>query len=128
MNLLIDTHVFVWMMTDKSRLSQRALDALSDQSNKRWVSAIVAWELAIKVSIKKIDLTDPIAFFVTDGIRKAKALELPITSAHAVAVAALPHHHSDPFDRLLIAQCQVESFSLVTADQKMANYGVAILW
>jgi PIN domain nuclease of toxin-antitoxin system len=128
MNLLIDTHVFLWMMTDRGRLSPTALSALSDAANTRWVSAVVAWKIAIKVSIKKLDLKDPLPFFISDGIRQAKAVELPITANHAVAVAELPHHHTDPFDRLLVAQARVESLSLVTADQKIAMYGAPIVW
>jgi PIN domain nuclease of toxin-antitoxin system len=128
MKLLLDTNVFIRMMTDETLLSPISKAAIADQNNEVWVSAVSAWEIAIKMAIGKIRLSDPIEFFISDGMRKAKAVELPIRAAHAVRVAALPLHHNDPFDRLLIAQAQVESLTIVTSDRQFAAYGISVVW
>ncbi|HEY8749913.1 MAG TPA: type II toxin-antitoxin system VapC family toxin [Tepidisphaeraceae bacterium] len=128
MRLLLDTNVFLRMMTDETLLSPVAKAALADRGNELWVSAVSAWEIAIKTAIGKIRLSDPIELFISDGMRKAKAIELPIRAAHAVRVAALPLHHNDPFDRLLLAQAQVESLTIVTSDRQFAPYGLPIIW
>ena len=128
MRLLLDTSTFLRMMTDDTLLSPAARVAIADRNNEVWVSAVCAWEIAIKAAIGKIQLTDPIEFFMSDGLRKAKASELPIRMAHAVCVAALPLHHRDPFDRLLLAQAQVESLTIVTSDRQFAAYGLPLVW
>ncbi len=128
MKLLIDTHVFIWMQTDVNRLSITAQAALADTRNQLYVSAVVAWELAIKVPLKKFTLADPVELFVVEGIRRTQATELPVTVRHAAAVGTLPLHHADPFDRLLVAQARVEGMTLVTVDHKLPPYGVPILW
>jgi PIN domain nuclease of toxin-antitoxin system len=128
MKLLLDTNIFIRMMTDETLLSPAARAAIADRNNEVWVSAICAWEIAIKLAIGKIRLLDPIEVFITEGMRKAKAVELPIRAAHGIRVASLPMHHNDPFDRLLVAQAQVESLLIVTADQKIAAYGFPVIW
>ena len=128
MKLLLDTNTFIRMMTDESLLSPVAKAAIADHNNEVWVSATCAWEIAIKMAIGKIRLLDPVEYFMSEGIRKANAVELPIRIAHAVRVASLPLHHRDPFDRLLLAQAQVESMSIVTSDRQFAAYGLPVVW
>jgi PIN domain nuclease of toxin-antitoxin system len=128
MKLLLDTNIFLRMMTDESLLSRTAKAAIADRNNEVFVSAVCAWEIAIKIAIGKIRLSDPIELFMSEGIRKAKAAELPIRIAHTVRVASLPMHHRDPFDRLLLAQAQVESLTIVTSDQQRAAYGLPMVW
>jgi PIN domain nuclease of toxin-antitoxin system len=128
MRLLLDTNIFLRMMTDETLLSPAAKAAIADGNNEVWVSAVCAWEIAIKMAIGKIQLSDPIELFMSDGMRKAKAIELPIRVAHATRVAALAMHHHDPFDRLLLAQAQVESLTIVTSDRQFAAYGMPVIW
>jgi PIN domain nuclease of toxin-antitoxin system len=128
MKLLLDTNIFLRMMTDETLLSPTSKAAIADQNNEVWVSAVCAWEIAIKIAIGKIRLSDPIELFMSDGMRNAKAFELPIRTAHAVRVASLPLHHHDPFDRLLLAQAQVESLTIVTSDRQFSAYGVPVVW
>lgn len=128
MRLLLDTHVFIWMMIDDTRLSATAKTALADPANQLWLSAASVWEMSIKVGIGKLTLADPLPSFVSDGLVKARASELPVTIRHALRVATFPLHHTDPFDRIIAAQALDESMSLVTADAKLAPYGVSIIW
>lgn len=128
MKLLLDTNVFLRMMTDETLLSPAAKAAIADRNNEVWVSAVCAWEIAIKIAIGKVRLSDPVGLFMTDGMRKAKAIELPIRLAHAIRVASLPLHHRDPFDRILLAQAQVESLTIVTSDRQFAAYGLPVVW
>jgi PIN domain nuclease of toxin-antitoxin system len=128
MRLLLDTNVFLRMMMDDSLLSRTAKTAIADRSNEIYVSAICAWEIAIKLGIGKIQLSDPIDLFMSQGMRNAKAIELPVRTAHAIRAASLPLHHRDPFDRLLLAQAAVESLSIVTSDRQFESYGIPVIW
>jgi PIN domain nuclease of toxin-antitoxin system len=128
MNALLDTHVFLWWVTDDARLSARAREVIGDGSNAIYVSTASAWEIAIKARLGKLRLpSDPGAFF-----RQHLALNdfevLPVALSHALGVYALPDLHRDPFDRMLVAQCQVESLALVTADAMVAGYAVEMIW
>jgi PIN domain nuclease of toxin-antitoxin system len=127
MRLLLDTNIFLRMMTNENLLSLAAKTAIADRQNEVFVSAVCAWEIAIKVAIGKITLADPLEFFMIEGMRKAKATELPIRTAHTIRVASLPLHHNDPFDRLLLAQAQYESLTIVTADRQFEPYGLPVI-
>jgi PIN domain nuclease of toxin-antitoxin system len=122
MRLLLDTHVFLWAVSANRRLQPAARDYLS-QADAVYVSAASIWEIAIKSRLGKID-ADPAA--LADAIEESGMQELPISTKHAAAVAALPLHHTDPFDRLLLAQAFLEPLRLVTADKVLAAYGGAI--
>jgi PIN domain nuclease of toxin-antitoxin system len=123
--LLVDTNVIVWLLLgDRAQVSEAARVALEDEGNRVAVSAVTVWEIAIKRSLGKLTIED----------RWARALArigfdaLPVTSLHAEAVENLPWHHGDPFDRLLVAQAMTEGLDLVSADARMAAYGVALVW
>lgn len=122
MRLLLDTHVFLWTVSDNRRLKPAARDYLS-QADVVYVSAASIWEIAIKSRLGKID-ADPAA--LANAIQESGLQELPITAKHAAAVATLPPHHTDPFDRLLLAQAFMEPLRLVTADKTLSAYGGAI--
>jgi PIN domain nuclease of toxin-antitoxin system len=109
-------------------LSPTAKTAIADPNNEVYVSAICAWEIAIKMTIGKIQLADPLDFFMSEGMRNARAVELRIRSSHAVRVASLPLHHRDPFDRLLIAQAATESLAIVSSDHQFKPYGLPVIW
>ncbi|HEX7290621.1 MAG TPA: type II toxin-antitoxin system VapC family toxin [Conexibacter sp.] len=123
--LLLDTNVVVWLLlNDRKAVSARAVRALLDARNTISVSAVSVWEIAIKRSLGKLEI-EP------DWARALARLDfdpLPVTSAHAQQVEHLRWHHRDPFDRLLVAQAALEDHALVSADPRIADYGVDVIW
>ncbi len=121
MRILLDTHILLWLADTPERLPDATLDLLSDTRNEIVFSAVNIWEIAIKFALNKPDFrTDPQLIF-----RKAIAeglIELPVTSEHGIATAALPPLHRDPFDRLLVGQAAAENMLLLTADEAVAAY------
>ena len=122
MRLLLDTHVFLWWRTNRA-MRPDAMDAIRG-ANVVFVSAASAWEVAIKSAAGKIRLDAVFA----DGVAASGFEPLPIDFQHAAAVAELPPHHRDPFDRMLVAQARVERLTLVTHDPQLEPYGSAIIW
>jgi len=122
--LLLDSHAFLWWLADDSKLSAEAKKAVADPSSIVHVSAATVWELAIKAALGKLDLDG--ADLVKE-IEENDFVELPITARHALAAATLPRHHEDPFDRMLIAQAQIEGLTVVTRDPAFRAYGATIL-
>ena len=119
--LLLDTQVVLWALAGHRRLSREARQLIDD--HEAVVSAASIWEIAIKVSIGKLD-ADPAA--VRQALEPSGFDELPVTGEHAARVALLPAHHRDPFDRVLIAQSLVEGLVLLTADAQLARYGALV--
>ena len=119
MRLLLDTHVFLWSVTGSSRLT-RAVRTQIEDAEATFVSAASIWEVAIKSRLGKID-GDPAALAAAIGASGFR--ELPVTPAHAAAIATVPLHHHDPFDRLLLAQAFSEPLRLLTADAALLAYG-----
>jgi PIN domain nuclease of toxin-antitoxin system len=126
--MLLDTHAFLWMVADDPRLSPGALGALTDPDGELVLSAASLWELAIKVGNGKLILSEPLADFVAKYAAAYRLEALPISAAHALAVAALPFHHKDPFDRLLIAQAITEGIPLISGDGTFDAYPIRRLW
>ena len=124
MRLLPDTHAALWLLGGDERLSRRAERLLKDASNEVLLSAAVVWEVAIKRSLDKLDAPESFADLLLD----AGAAPLAVTIEHAEAVAALPWHHRDPFDRMLVAQADLERAVLVTGDERLHAYDVRIAW
>lgn len=124
MNLLLDTHVFLWAVDDADQLSPAARSAITDGNNMVFVSAVTAWEIAIKKATGKLTL--PQGNYL-DELRVHRFTALDITSEHALAVEYLPHYHKDPFDRLLIAQAQIEKLVLVTSDARIKQYAIQMI-
>ena len=122
MRLLLDTHTFIWWLSDAPQLSGNARQAIID-AEAVYVSAASAWEIAIKLAIGKLHFPTSVG----DEVGREGFLPLAITFAHAERAGILPPHHADPFDRLLIAQAQLEDLVLISADAHMAAYDVAIL-
>lgn len=123
MKLLVDTHVLIWAVLADAALPERFRTALSDPDAEVHVSAVSVWEVTIKRALGK--LTVPADLF--DQAEASGCVALPITWDHARAVEALPLHHADPFDRMLIAQARVEGLTLMSADRAFAAYDVALL-
>ncbi len=126
MNLLLDTHVALWAITDSPKLPQKARDLIASPKTTVWVSAANIWEIAIKHSLGRGDMPvssqNAMGYFKESGYRF-----LAIDAEHAIAVEALPAHHQDPFDRMLVAQALVEPMRLMTHDPVVALYSDTII-
>lgn len=127
MNILIDTHIFIWLFGQPSRISTNVLNLLKSQNNSVYLSAVSSWEIAIKYGNGKLQLPDKPEIFIPNRIKKANFKSLEITHEHALAVADLPNIHKDPFDRLLIAQANIENFTLLSADNIFSKYTVKLI-
>ena len=122
--LLVDTHAVLWWLSEDKALSPRAYAAIADPSTEPCVSIASLWEIAIKCSTGKLTAEDDLpAILAEEGFAW-----LPVSTAHVWEVRALPLHHRDPFDRLLVAQALTERLPVVTADQHFAAYGVDVRW
>ena len=123
MRLLLDTHVLLWAAAGSDRLSNESRELLEDARNEVRYSAASLWEIAIKSALRRKDFRVDLPL-LRATLPAMGLVELPVVGVHAVAVAALPPLHRDPFDRLLIAQCMVEGLTLVTHDAVIRRYGV----
>jgi PIN domain nuclease of toxin-antitoxin system len=128
MRVLLDTHAFLWWITEDRRLSARARKVLADGGNGLLLSAASGWEIAIKASLGRITLPIPIDRFLSEQLHRNGIGTLPIEMSHALHVHVLPLLHRDPFDRLLVAQAQLEKLRILTSDRQVAQYDVETLW
>jgi PIN domain nuclease of toxin-antitoxin system len=123
---LLDTHVFLWLLVEPERLGAH-LQSLEDPANELFLSAASSWEIAIKSELGRLELPDDPQRYVPDSMRAIGVDPLSIDHGHALAVFDLPPHHSDPFDRLLVAQARALRLPIVTADRHIALYDVETL-
>jgi PIN domain nuclease of toxin-antitoxin system len=124
LRLLLDTHAALWWLSDDSRLGATAASQLDDDSNQVLLSAAVVWEVAIQRSLGKLEAPDGFA----PRLLEAGAVPLAVSVEHAAGAERLPHHHRDPFDRLLVSQATIERASIVSADPKLRAYDVPVVW
>jgi PIN domain nuclease of toxin-antitoxin system len=128
MNLLIDSHTFLWFVWDDPLLSAAAKKLVTNPTIRKLVSVASCWEIAIKTSIGKLTLGEPIASFLPREISKNNFEVLPIRIDHIAVVETLPFHHRDPFDRIIVAQALVENIPIVSIDRALDPYGVKRSW
>jgi PIN domain nuclease of toxin-antitoxin system len=128
MRVLLDTHVWLWWFLAPDRRSPRALKLMQDPDITLLFSAASSWELSIKYALKKLTLPEPPARYIPSTLERGAVTPMPVEHAHAIHVSELPHYHRDPFDRLLIAQAQLEEATLATADPQFLLYDVDVLW
>ena len=128
MKAFLDTHAFLWMVTDDKRLSGRARKVIADRNNELFLSVASAWELVLKAQAGKLELDGGAAVFLRQELAGNAISLLPINLPHVLQLAELPPLHRDPFDRLLIAQAQVEGLPILTADRAMKKYSVRTIW
>ncbi len=123
MKVLLDTHVLLWWLSNDPILSQKARHTIENAQNIVFVSAASAWEIAIKKALGKLKAPDDLE----TAINISRFEVLPIHIKHAMGVCHLPLHHTDPFDRLLIAQATIEDLTLITHDDRMSEYNISII-
>jgi PIN domain nuclease of toxin-antitoxin system len=127
MRYLLDTHTFIWVDSNPSRLSPRVRAICSDVANTLLLSVASIWEIQIKSQLGKLALSDSLTALISR--QRANGINiLPISVPHVLGLDGLPLHHRDPFDRILIAQANVESLTLLSADPVFASYPVFVLW
>ncbi len=128
MRVLLDTHTFIWWDTTPHHLSEHVRLLCQNASNQLVLSVASVWKMAIKIQLGKLRLDKPLAAMIGEQQQVNQLEILPIALSHALAVEALLPIHKDPFDRLLIAQAQVEGIPLLSRDAVFANYPIAVLW
>ncbi|HOZ79453.1 MAG TPA: type II toxin-antitoxin system VapC family toxin [Ferruginibacter sp.] len=127
MNLLLDTHTFIWFIEDSPELSGKARNAIEAQSTINYISVASLWEIAIKASLNKLQLKSP--FLDIHKIIELNSFKiLPVQLTDTIIVSTLPFHHKDPFDRIIVSQCINWDFTLITIDKSLENYNIKILW
>jgi PIN domain nuclease of toxin-antitoxin system len=127
MNILLDTHVFLWWTLDDERLPRRWRETLEAAENTVYLSAATAWEIVIKQGIGRLKVADDPSAWYRKYVDHYRLAALPITHEHALAVFKLPVKHNDPFDRVLIAQAICEGLTLATVDEAIRQYEVPVL-
>jgi PIN domain nuclease of toxin-antitoxin system len=128
MRVLLDTHSFLWWDLDDARLSGAAREIMQDAGNEVLISAASIWEVAIKSAKGRLDLPDVPDRYVSDRLLRYRWTPLSIDHVHALRAASLPKIHADPFDRILVAQAQIESLPIVTTDAAITRYDVETIW
>jgi PIN domain nuclease of toxin-antitoxin system len=128
LTLLLDTHVLLWFGLNDPHLSTTALSLIIDSANEKLVSPASYWEIAIKIKLKKYSLNQSYEDFMRQAIDSNGFGYLHIEPRHTALLTTMPHHHKDPFDRLLVAQALSEQISIVSSDPRLDTYGVKRLW
>lgn len=128
MNYLLDTHTFLWFINDDASLSSTAKALIEDPENTIYLSVASIWEMAIKVSLEKLEMSSPFTDFIDEQLDENTIVLLNIKTTHTGIVITLPFHHRDPFDRLIIAQSKVEDIPIIGKDAIFDDYGIKRLW
>ena len=128
MNLLLDTHTFLWFLRNDPRLSETAVERIEDRSTRCFLSLASVWEMVIKISIGKLALAQSLEEFLPFQLQINGLILLPVRVEHLYQVSNLTLHHKDPFDRLLIVQSLMEAMPLISADPVMDAYGIQRIW
>lgn len=128
MNYLLDTHSFLWFINDDAALSQPAKTLIEAPENTVYLSVASVWEMAIKVSLGRLEMPSPFADFIDEQLRENTITLLNIQTAYAGMIVTLPFHHRDPFDRLIIAQSRMEGFPVIGKDAIFDDYDVERHW
>lgn len=128
MNILLDTHTFLWWITNDHQLSEAARQLISDSMHDIYWSASSSWEIAIKYNLGRLPLPERPEVFIPQELKKNRIDSIPVKDIHAFYAGALPRYHKDPFDRMLIAQAQTESLVLLSNDSIFSQYDVQVTW
>jgi len=128
MRLLLDTCTFLWLYIDNGKLSKAAAAAFLHPENERFLSAVSAWEISAKYSLGKLQLPRSPEYYISEAREKSGVESLPLDEESALQCGRLPRLHSDPFDRMLIAQAMVHGLVIVTPDEAIERYAIRVLW
>lgn len=128
MKFLLDTHAFLWWDASAEQLPDSLLKTLQDPTHELILSVVSAWEMQIKAALGKLELRTPLSTLISEQQEKNGLSVLPVSLEHVVALEELGNYHRDPFDRLLIAQANVEGLTLVSKDEVFRHYDVSLLW
>jgi PIN domain nuclease of toxin-antitoxin system len=128
MKILLDTHAFLWAITEDAQLSLRAREIFTARTSELFLSVASIWEILIKVQLKKLPLTKPVVPFLREQLANNNIHVLPIVLDHVARLEDLPVHHRDPFDRILVAQSLEEGWPLLSADPLLARYPTELIW
>jgi len=127
MSYLLDTHAFLWFLNGSEELSKNARQAIEDNTKLKYVSIVSFWEIAIKLSLKKLELATSHKELLTQAIKNGFEI-LPLTFDHSAGIISLEFHHKDPFDRMIISQAITENLQIITKDEKFDLYPVSLIW
>jgi PIN domain nuclease of toxin-antitoxin system len=128
MNLLLDTHIFIWWNAQSAQLSSKTIALIQDRTNRVFLSLVSVWEMQLKLQSNKLTLPSPLAKIIETQQQSNRVELLPVMLPHVLALDSLPSHHKDPFDRLLIAQARTENLTLISHDSVFTKYPVQIIW
>jgi PIN domain nuclease of toxin-antitoxin system len=128
MKVLVDTHTFLWDIIADPRSSTKAKQILRSTEDELVFSLVSLWEIAIKIKTGKLNTIGSSVAYIRDEMNAYGMQLLPIRYEHILQLESLPHHHGDPFDRLLIAQALTESLPILSADRIFASYGIKLVW
>ncbi len=128
MRALLDTHAFLWWISDDPRLSEKAKEIISDGRNELFFSAASGWEISIKAGLGRLEIPRDLQRFIADQLSRNVIRVLPIYLSHALHIRTLPDHHRDPFDRILVSQALLEEMPLLSSDPQISRYSVGVVW
>jgi PIN domain nuclease of toxin-antitoxin system len=126
--VLLDTHAFLWWISDDPRLSKKAKEIIADGRNELFFSAASGWEISIKAGLGRLKVAGDLQRFIADQLSRNAIKVLPIYLSHTLHTRVLPDHHRDPFDRILVSQAILEEMPLLSADPKIPHYPVEVVW
>jgi PIN domain nuclease of toxin-antitoxin system len=125
---LLDTHAFLWWISDDRSISDRAREVIGDGRNELFFSAASGWEISIKAGLGRLEVPEDLQRFIADQLSRNAIQVLPIYLRHALHIRTLPDHHRDPFDRILVSQAILEEMSLISSDPQISRYPVEVVW
>ncbi len=128
MRALLDTHAFLWWISDDRRLSDRAREIIADGRNELFFSAASGWEISIKAGLGRLEVPEDLPRFIADQLSRNAIQVLSIHLSHALHTRVLPDHHRDPFDRILVSQAILEDIPFLSADPRISQYPVEVVW
>ena len=128
MKYLLDTHAFLWFVSEDNRLSSKAQSIIKNSRNDIYFSAVSAWEMSIKIRLGRLSIEEELEPFIIKQLSENNFSTLSITIFHSIYTSKLPEIHKDPFDRMIIAQSKVENMSLISKDKNIKKYKVPVVW
>jgi PIN domain nuclease of toxin-antitoxin system len=126
--VLLDTHAFLWWISDDRRLSNKSREIIGDGRNELFFSVASGWEISIKSGLGRLDVPEDLESFTADQLSRNAIQVLPIYLSHALHTRGLPDHHRDPFDRIIVSQAILEETPLLSADPQISRYPVEVIW